>query len=141
MHFSSGWNVDQTRILTRRELAAVLAAPAKTQNAQRNRVIVRLACCCGLRGSEIAKLAVGDVVAEGARPHLRLQKGQHEGEEGAAGAAVVGCGDAGRSEGVEGGAGGTGVQGRRNVRVLGAAEQGRAGPSAGGDKATAPLSL
>ena len=82
MHFTSHWNVDQTRILTRRELVAVLASPAKSQNAQRNRVIVRLACCCGLGVSEIAKLAVGNVVVEGARPHLRLQKGNTKGKKG-----------------------------------------------------------
>ena len=82
MHFSSHWNVDQTRILTRRELGAVLAAPAKSQNAQRNRIIVRLACCCGLRVSEIGKLTVGDVLLEGARPHLRLQKGNTKGKKG-----------------------------------------------------------
>ena len=82
MHFSSHWNVDQTRILTRRELSAVLAATAKSQNAQRNRIIVRLACCCGLRVSEIGKLTVGDVLLEGARPHLRLQKGNTKGKKG-----------------------------------------------------------
>jgi hypothetical protein len=51
----STWNLDQTRLLTRRELAAVLAdlAPraALSANIQRNLVIVRLACCCGLRVS------------------------------------------------------------------------------------------
>ena len=82
MQFTSHWNVDQTRILTRRELAVVLAAPAKSQNGQRNRIIVRLACCCGLRVSEIGKLAVGDVLLEGARPHLRLQKGNTKGKKG-----------------------------------------------------------
>ena len=42
------WNLDPTRLLTRRELAAVLAdltpqAP-RSANTQRNLVIVRLAC-------------------------------------------------------------------------------------------------
>ena len=49
----STWNLDQTRLLTRRELAAVLTdlAPraARSANVHRNLVIVRLACCCGLR--------------------------------------------------------------------------------------------
>jgi hypothetical protein len=56
----STWNLDQPRLLTRRELAAVLAdrAPraARSANVHRNLVIVRLACCCGLRVSEIANL-------------------------------------------------------------------------------------
>ena len=54
------WNVDATKVLTRRELAEVLAdATAKARrsaNARRNLIIVRLACCCGLRVSEIAGL-------------------------------------------------------------------------------------
>jgi integrase len=68
----STWNLDQTRLLTRRELAAVLAdlsarAP-RSANVQRNLVIVRLACCCGLRVSEIAALQLDDVVVDVARP-------------------------------------------------------------------------
>jgi integrase len=60
MSAQSTWNLDQTRLLTRRELAAVVAdvgerAPGSA-NVQRNLVIVRLACCCGLRVSEIASL-------------------------------------------------------------------------------------
>src|SRR5208283_2150976 len=63
----STWNLDQTRLLTRRELAAVLAdlahRTARSANVHRNLVIVRLACCCGLRVSEIANLQLDDVVA------------------------------------------------------------------------------
>jgi hypothetical protein len=75
----STWNLDQTRLLTRRELSAVLAdlAPrsACSPNVHRNLVIVRLACCCGLRVSEIANLQLDDVVADVTRPHLRLRRG------------------------------------------------------------------
>src|SRR4029077_9223551 len=74
----STWNLDQTRLLTRRELAAVLddLAPraARSANVQRNLVIVRLACCCGLRVSEIANLQLDDVVVDVTRPHLRLRR-------------------------------------------------------------------
>jgi hypothetical protein len=49
----STWNLDPTRLLTRRELAAVLAdltpRAQRSANTQRSLVIVRLACCCGLR--------------------------------------------------------------------------------------------
>ena len=61
----STWNLDPTRLLTRRELATVLAdlsAKADRINIWRNLIIVRLACCCGLRVSEIAGLQLDDVV-------------------------------------------------------------------------------
>jgi len=73
----STWNLDPTRILTRRELTTVLAdltARASRANTQRNLIIVRLACCCGLRVSEIAGLQLDDVVADVQRPHLRLRR-------------------------------------------------------------------
>ena len=43
-------------------------------NDRRNRIVVRLACCCGLRVSEIASLQLDDVVIEVQRPHLRLRR-------------------------------------------------------------------
>jgi integrase len=51
---------DPTKILTRTELASVLAdlnrkAP-RSKNTRLNLVIFRLASCCGLRASEIAQL-------------------------------------------------------------------------------------
>ena len=72
-------SVDATKILTRRELAAVLAdlkrkAP-RSKNTRMNLVLFRLACCCGLRASEIAKLQIGDVRTELARPHIRIRNG------------------------------------------------------------------
>jgi integrase len=80
----STWNLDPTRLLTRRELAAVLANLASraqsSANTQRNLVIVRLACCCGLRVSEIAALQLDDVVVDVARPHLRLRCGTTKGK-------------------------------------------------------------
>ena len=57
--------VDATKILTRRELAAVLAdlrrKSPRSPNTRLNRVIFRLAACCGLRATEIARLHVSDV--------------------------------------------------------------------------------
>jgi integrase len=79
----STWNLDPTRLLTRRELAAVLAdltpRAQRSANTQRNLVIVRLACCCGLRVSEIAALQLDDVVIGVNRPHLRLRCGATKG--------------------------------------------------------------
>ena len=72
------WNLDPTRLLSRRELTTVLADLAtrsrRSANDRRNRIVVRLACCCGLRVSEIASLQLDDVVIEVHRPHLRLRR-------------------------------------------------------------------
>jgi integrase len=75
--------IDVTKILSRRELAAVLndlkrKAP-RSKNTRMNLVLFRLACCCGLRASEIAKLQVGDVRTELARPHIRIRTGASKG--------------------------------------------------------------
>jgi hypothetical protein len=57
MYAYAAWNVDASQILLRRELALVLTAlkkrAARLPNVQMNLAIVRLACCCGLRASEI----------------------------------------------------------------------------------------
>ena len=71
---------DPTKILTRRELTAVLAdlrrkAP-RSPNTRLNLVIFRLATCCGLRATEIARLRVGDVRVELPRPHLKIRVGE-----------------------------------------------------------------
>jgi integrase len=78
MFANPAWTVDVARVLTRREPATVLADPRsqaeRSLNAQRNLVIVRLACCCGLRVSEIGTLRLDDVNVDGACPHIRLRK-------------------------------------------------------------------
>jgi integrase/recombinase XerC len=72
------WNLDPTRLLSRRELATILtdlaARARRSVNDRRNRIVVRLACCCGLRVSEIASLQLDDVVVDIQRPHLRLRR-------------------------------------------------------------------
>jgi integrase len=75
--------LDPTKILTRRELVAVLAdlnrkAP-RSRNTRLNLVVFRLACCCGLRASEIARLQVADVLVDLLRPHLRIRNGAAKG--------------------------------------------------------------
>jgi integrase/recombinase XerD len=42
-------------------------------------ILIRLACCCGLRASEIAKLQIGDVRIDLARPHIRIRRGTSKG--------------------------------------------------------------
>jgi integrase len=80
MHAYSTWNIDVSQILSRQELAAVLC-DLKTRthrlpNVHMNLAIVRLACCCGLRASEIGGLRVGDVRLDIGRPHL-LVRGEY----------------------------------------------------------------
>jgi len=79
MHFAA----DMTKILTRRELQAVLAdlrrkAP-RSKNTRLNLVIFRLAACCELRASEIAHLQMADIRVELPRPHLRIRVGASKG--------------------------------------------------------------
>ena len=73
----SGRLADGTKILMKRELAAVLAdlrrKALRSKNARLNLVIFRLAACCGLRASEIAQLQMADVQIELPRPHLRIR--------------------------------------------------------------------
>lgn len=76
MHFAP-WNIDNGKILTRREMALVLAdlkaRAERSPNAHFNLILFRLAACCGLRVSEIAQLHVGDVDIGKFRPHLRIR--------------------------------------------------------------------
>ena len=85
MFSNPAWTVDVTRVLTRRELATVLvgarAQAERSLNAQRNLIIVRLACCCGLRVSEIESLRIDDVNVDGARPHIRLRRETTKGKK------------------------------------------------------------
>ena len=71
------WNIDPVKILTRRELACVLEDLARraprSVNMRMNRVIGRLACCWGLRVSEIGSLRREDVCLGSGRPHLRVR--------------------------------------------------------------------
>ena len=77
MHTFSSWNVDASQILTRRELASVLAdlqarAP-RLANVHLNLAIARLACCCGLRAGEIGGLRLADVYVGIARPYIQVR--------------------------------------------------------------------
>jgi integrase len=77
------WNLDASKILTRRELASVLTDGKRksSANGRRNLIVVRLACCCGLRVSEIAGLELDDVILDGPRPHLRLRRATTKGKK------------------------------------------------------------
>jgi len=83
MHTGSAIRIDATKILSRRELAAVLAdlqgKSTRSANSWLNLILVRLSCCCGLRVSEIAGLRISDIRVEAARPHIRIRRGASKG--------------------------------------------------------------
>jgi integrase len=64
----SAWAVDPVKLLTPRELASVLVDLARraprSASLRMNRMIFRLACCCGLRVSEIGALRLADVCVD-----------------------------------------------------------------------------
>src|SRR5947207_15602191 len=69
--------IDQTRILSRAEIAAVIAdlkRKRRSVNTRQNAIIFRLATCCGLRVSEIVGLTLANVKLEGKRPHIYVPK-------------------------------------------------------------------
>ena len=75
---SHSWPRDLSVILTRRELRTVIMdlkrkAP-RSLGTRMNLTIFRLACCCGLRASEIGAVRLGDVVLARRRPHIHLPK-------------------------------------------------------------------
>ncbi len=71
-------SVDQTKILTRSEIAEVLADLTRKGkrfvNPRQNRIIFRLATGCGLRVSEIVGLSMANVVTGSQRPHIYIPK-------------------------------------------------------------------
>lgn len=84
---ATSWQVDATKILSRGEIATVLAdlkRPAKRRspNTRQNLVIFRLATCCGLRASEIVGIKLCDVRVGIARPHIRVPKAIAKGGKG-----------------------------------------------------------
>jgi len=72
-----------TKILTRTEIAMILAElkrkAVRSPNARLNLVLFRLAVCCGLRATEIAKLRIADIRLESTRPHVRVRRGASKG--------------------------------------------------------------
>lgn len=72
------WTVDKSKILQPDEIRRVLADLARkgrrSLNTRLNRVIFRLACCAGLRASEITGLILADVQLDSTRPQIRIRK-------------------------------------------------------------------
>ena len=83
MHAAATWRVDQTRILTRNEIATVIEdlkrRGRRSVNSRMNLIVFRLATCCGLRASELCGLNVGDVRVGVARPYLNVRAASAKG--------------------------------------------------------------
>lgn len=81
----TNWSIDQTRILTRIEIAAVLAdlkrRGRRAVNSRQNLVIFRLATCCGLRVSEIVGIRLRDAHLGVARPYIHIRKAIAKGKK------------------------------------------------------------
>lgn len=88
--------MDSSKILTREEVAAVLADLARrckrkkwSRRARVQRIIFRLSCCCGCRAKEICGLNLSDVEVGGGRPLIRIRKNNTKGREGRRRARVI----------------------------------------------------
>ena len=72
------WTIDSTKILTEREIAAVLCdlrrRARRSVNSRQNLTIFRLATCCGLRVSELCGITLADVRLNLDKPHIRIPK-------------------------------------------------------------------
>jgi integrase len=72
------WQIAPGKILTRQELGLVLVdlkqRAERSRNGRLNLILFRLACGCGLRVSEIAKLRLGDVDLASRRPNIRIRR-------------------------------------------------------------------
>ena len=67
--------LDKTRILTRAEIATVIAdlkRKRRSINTRQNLIVFRLSACCGLRVSEISGLRLCDVETGGPHPHVLI---------------------------------------------------------------------
>lgn len=76
---AAAWQINATKILTRAEIAAVLADMKRpdrkrSPNTRMNLCIFRLATCCGLRASEICGLKMSHVRVGVERPYIRVPK-------------------------------------------------------------------
>ncbi len=82
---ASKWSVPDSKILKRSEIATVLGElhrkSARSVNTRQSLIVFRLACCCGLRVSELCGLRLRDVRVNVERPYLRIAKSEAKGRK------------------------------------------------------------
>jgi integrase len=69
--------LDRTRILSRSEIAGVIAdlkRRRRSVNTRQNLIVFRLSACCGLRVSEISDLRISDVATGDLPPHIQISQ-------------------------------------------------------------------
>ena len=71
------WNLDRTMILQPAEFKAVVEEltrkSRRSVNTKMNRTIFRLTAGCGLRASEVSKIALKDVLVDMAKPYIKIR--------------------------------------------------------------------
>ena len=86
MQHLTPWSVDPVKVLTRRELATILgnlrSRATTSSQARMNLTIIRLACCAGLRVSEIGALTLDDLRVDSGRPHVCVRPDGAKGGKG-----------------------------------------------------------
>jgi len=86
----AGFKFDKRKVLTRNQLVAIFKYLNEEKNNEKlltvaknnvflNLIIFRLACCCGMRASEICKIRLNDIFLDTEKPYLRIRKDMAKG--------------------------------------------------------------
>jgi integrase len=72
------WSITPDKVLTKQEIHSVVAdlrrRARRSTNSKMNLALFRLACCCGLRVSELTGLILDDLRVDCGRPSIRVRK-------------------------------------------------------------------
>jgi integrase/recombinase XerD len=72
------WTVTREKVLIKDEITRILAdlkrKGRRSVNTRQNLILFRLACCCGLRASELTRLTLDNVRANSTSPNIRVPK-------------------------------------------------------------------
>ena len=81
----ASWIVARNKVLTKTEILAVLGdlkrKGRRSVNTRMNLILFRLACCCGLRASELTRLTLDAVRVGSTVPSIRISKAIGKGKK------------------------------------------------------------